>query len=413
MGDGTINREASDKAKGYRLQKLRAIKLMLETIEAQDNALFFTAIEDVEDISHTTLTPEEAKKYYEEDKNYDQDHNFTIFSPQVKNTLVSFFDIYVSWRMSEELRLGFYTTASVGKERKKFRINGVEVDPPVEPVLSILSSACLVPDNIVTMVKAVVVEEYETQYSLKSSKGNLDTLRQSSIQEFRAFLETVVWHFGEEDEKKLKQTVINLIKKSKWHNVRHENKEESIFSILMEMLDERQSKQSLASRVVAYADVKMEFMRAESEESDLLMDPTWCELRKIEKEITDKRNLEEKITSVCPNYGRQKLKHLARLACRSKTEQLSSNKTFLSLKYRTYEACSGYLCDLETVPATERDIDSVIEHLNSTAGEHIEELKKDYTYTISNSHAIAGLILDLFDSCFVSFDEEPDGKQGS
>ena len=88
LNTNVINREASDKTKGFRLQKMRAIKLMIETIEDQETAIFYTAIEDVEDVSHTTLSNKGANKYYEEDKNYDEKHNFTIFSTEVKNALI-------------------------------------------------------------------------------------------------------------------------------------------------------------------------------------------------------------------------------------------------------------------------------------------------------------------------------------
>ncbi len=66
LNTNTINREASDKTKGFRLQKLRAIKLMLETLEGQETTIFYTAIEDVEDVSHTKLSGEGVEKYYEE-----------------------------------------------------------------------------------------------------------------------------------------------------------------------------------------------------------------------------------------------------------------------------------------------------------------------------------------------------------
>ena len=261
------------------------------------------------------------------------------------------------------------------------------------------------PDVVVNMIKSVVLEEYKAQYSSKSSNGNLATLDGTSIDEFRQFLKKIVWHFGSEDEVQLKETIIRLIKESILHNVRIANKEEAIFSILMETLDERQNKESLASRVVFVSDVKLVFKQAESEESDLVMDPTWRELKRIEMEINDKRNLNEKISAVCPEYAEKKIKHLARLACRSKTEQMSGNKSFLSLKYRAYEACSEYFFNSKSSVNTENDVDTVIDDLNKISKRHIDELKKDYTYTISNSQAVSGIIMDLFDSCFLSFDE--------
>ncbi len=384
---------------------------MLETLEHEDRAIFYTAIENVEDVSHIKVSGKDAGTYYEEDKNYNGEHRFTIFSPEVKNTLVSFFDIYIgSWKASDEIRLGFYTTAKIGNEKKKFTIDGTEVDAPEKPILEFLSSSSMLSDDVVKMVKSVVLEEYRKQYSGKGSKGHLTTLTEMNFIEFRKFLNKIIWFFENEDEKKLKETIIHLIKESKLHNFRIANKEEAIFSLLMEELDERQGEASLAQRVVNASDVKLIFKQAESEERDFVMDPTWEELIKIEKEITDKRNLPEKVTSVCPQYSEKKLKYLARLACRSKTEQMHSNRSFLSLKYRVYEACSKYFFQDERPVTTEAEIDKAIDELNKISKGHIDELKKDYTYTVSNPQALDGIIMDLFDSCFMSFDEVANEK---
>lgn len=384
---------------------------MLETLERQEKAIFYTAIENIEDVSHTEISGEDAGTYYEEDKNYDEDHKFTIFSLAVKNTLVSFFDIFIgAWKSSDEIRLGFYTTATIGKERKKFVIDGAEVDAPEEPILISLSSGSILSDDAIKMVKSVVLEEYEAQYSGKKTKGHLETLREMSFKEFGEFLSKITWYFESENEKELKETVICLIRESKFHNFRVANKEEAIFSMLMETLDERQGETSLARHVVFSPEVELIFKRAESEEADLVTDPTWLELKKIEKSIKDKRNLPEKIIAVCPEYSQKKLQYLARLACRSKTEQISSNRSFLSLKYRVYEACGEYFFQEERLVNTESEIDKTIVDLKKISNEHIEQLKKDYTYTLSNHQAVDGIIMDLFDSCFVSFDEVSDEK---
>ncbi len=175
----------------------------------------------------------------------------------------------------------------------------------------------------------------------------------------------------------------------------------------MEKLDERQHKKSLANRVVSASDVELIFKKAESEEDDSLMDPTWSELKKLEEKITDKRNLEEKITAVCPDYAPKKLQFLARLACRSKSEQLASNRSFLSLKYRVYEACTEHLLKESETIDSEVGIDEAFESLKSLSSMHIDELKGDYKYSISNKLAISGIVMDLFDGCFMSFDEQP------
>lgn len=408
MENKTINREAADKSKGFRLQKIRAIKLMLDSLNSNKSSIFYTAIEVIEDISHTIESSELSEQYVEEDKNYDSKTNFTIFSNEVKNTLVSFFDIYVNtWRASDELNLGFYTTSGIGKEKKTKLDNGTIIKLPEEPILSSLMSNISTPLELVDTVKSIVLEEYTKQYQDKKVDGHVETLKNTNTNDFKIFLDRIKWHFGEENEVDLKTTVLSLIRQSELYNSRIANKEEIIFSLLMELIDERQNNSSYAGRFVHSSDVKLVFKEAESEEIDHATDPTWNAIKVLEKEITDKRNLSEKIISVCPDYPERKLGHLARLASRSKIEQLAGNKSFLSLKYRTYEACHQYLFDNDfPEPNSIAEVDLTIKGLNAASSEHIEELKKDYSYTISNKNTIDGVVMDLIDSCFVSFDEK-------
>ena len=218
----TIDREAGDSGKGFRLQLIRAIKLMLQTIQRDQSTVFFTAVENLEDVSHQTIVDGKFSNYFEEDKNYDLNGNFTIFSPPVINTLVSFYDIYVDqFRTSNSVYLGFYTTRGVGKERKS-KLNGdKEITLPESPILEILQSLDDASDEVVSLVKEILVEEYTYQYKEKSKSGNLETLQGLSVNGFRDFLKTISWHFGQEDEDALKQTVLKDIENSPLHNNAH------------------------------------------------------------------------------------------------------------------------------------------------------------------------------------------------
>lgn len=51
-------------------------------------------------------------------------------------------------------------------------------------------------------------------------------------------------------------------------------------------------------------------------------------------------------------------------------------------------------------------IDTTIKSLQQKAADTIKELKKDYTYTVSNKETINGIVVNLIDSCFICFDEE-------
>ena len=242
MAAETIDREAGDSGKGFRLQLIRAIKLMLDTIEQDANAVFFTAVENLEDVSHQIIQDGEVYNYFEEDKNYDLSGNFTIFSPPVINTIVSFFDIYIDqFRTSNNVFLGFYTTRNFGKERKKNLENGVTLSLPEKPVLEYLVSIDDAPDETINLVRQVLLEEYERQYKDKSSSGNIGTLRNQSVPQFRSFLSRIRWYFGQEDEGKLKRTVLTDIQNSPLHNNAHIGKEQIIFALLMDKLSERQN----------------------------------------------------------------------------------------------------------------------------------------------------------------------------
>jgi len=402
----TISREAGDKAKGFRLQKLRAAKLMLDTLEVRRDALFYGAIEVVEDVSLTVAGMSGTSQYYEEDKNFDEETNFTIFSKPVLNTLVSFFDIYINqWQGSSNVVLGFYTTADIGKERKNKLDDGTSLTLPKNPVLNLLQSGSLTPDLAET-VKLILIEEYAKQYKEKKTNGNLKTLEETSTASFIRFLESISWNFCEEDEVSLKQTVLQSIRDSSLFNFKVANKEETILSLLLEKFDERQNLPDLANRFVTAADVKLIFKEAESEEVSHVLDPVWADLKKLESEIQDKRNLKEKVEAVCSQVSMGRLRMLARIACRSKTEKLSANKSFLALQYRVFEACEEYLCSMGyQPPGTEAAFNQMIEDLNLKAQQSIAELKNDYTYTVSNTETIKGIIMDLIDSCFIALEK--------
>ncbi|WP_299204079.1 hypothetical protein [uncultured Amphritea sp.] len=407
MAAETIDREAGDSGKGFRLQLIRAIKLMLDTIEQDANAVFFTAVENLEDVSHQIIQDGEVYNYFEEDKNYDLSGNFTIFSPPVINTIVSFFDIYIDqFRTSNNVFLGFYTTRNFGKERKKNLENGVTLSLPEKPVLEYLVSIDDAPDETINLVRQVLLEEYERQYKDKSSSGNIGTLRNQSVPQFRSFLSRIRWYFGQEDEGKLKRTVLTDIQNSPLHNNAHIGKEQIIFALLMDKLSERQNSINLVDKLVHSSDVKLIFKDAESQLPDESIDPTWRYIAELENEVTDKRNLKEKVLSVVRNVSERRIRQYSRKASSSKYEEREADKSFLSLKYRVYEACEEYFLDERYIsPKNGEDIDGVLRSLVSKAMSDISKLKEDYRYTVSNDKTIEGVIWNLFDGCFLAFEE--------
>jgi hypothetical protein len=406
----TIDREAGDSGKGFRLQLIRAIKLMLETIKRDENTVFFTAVENLEDVSHQTIVDGEVSNYFEEDKNYDLNGNFTIFSPPVTNTLVSFYDIFVDqFRTSSNVYLGFYTTRNIGKERKTKLESGKEITLPEEPILDMIQSLDDASDETINLVKDILIEEYASQYEGKANSGNLETLRSLTVGRFKEFLSAILWHFGQENEEALKQTVLKDIENSPIHNNAHIGKENIIFCLLMDKLSERQNSKNLVDKLVHSSDVKLIFKEAESQVPDESIDPTWRYITELEKDVTDKRNLKEKVRSVIEDISDHRIKQLARKASGSKYEEREVDKSFLSLKYRVFEACDEYFSnDRYVAPKNGGDLDAILNILVSKAVVDLSKLKADYKYTISNDKTIEGIIWNLFDGCFLAFDEYSD-----
>jgi hypothetical protein len=422
MSKDTIYRGASDKTKGFRLQKIRAIKLMIEEINKNDKQLFYTAIEVTEDVDHTVVTESHNESRVEELKAYDNSA-FTLQSEAVKNTLVSFLDIYFNnWQASDNVKLGFYTTATIGKEKKKVQLGNETFSPPSEPILKIFQYGGLLDQNTFNYFKATMLEEYKSQYykaptpgsnnyneelakqQIKLDNSHYSLLENLTLDEANTFLAQIYWHFDDEDNEKLKMTVLNLIKECHLSNINNEGKEETIFCELMELLDERQNDKVFSKKFITGSDVKIVFKNAESNISIDILDPSWEKYSDELKHITDKRNLGEKLIAVCPSFSEKLQKAYARQACTVKIER-NHGKSFLALKYRIFLVCDEYLALNQKESYTQSEIINAIDEMLSTSSGTIESLKNDYKYQVSNEVVIKNIIYDLFDECFIAMDE--------
>lgn len=403
MNISTINREASDKTKGFRLQKLRAANLALEEIEKGKFSNFYIAIEQGEDVSKITPDDSGEEEYFEEDKHY-PDSNFTINSHPVKNTLVSFFDLYLKrWRESNNICFGFYTTAEIGKENKTKVSEAHNITFPEKNILDLIQSDDI-DDSVIEIVHKLLIVEYEKQYKDKKEKGNLDQLKAYSKKSFANFLKSIRWFFGEEDNEALKESALVKIKKNQFFNYRLEGKESYILSEILEWIEERQDKENYSERFIDKYQIELIFRKAESHDELIKKDPIWKGWESIDVP-DDTRSLKEKVFAVCGSFDEKEIKRLTRRACAAKIEERDSGKDYLSLKYRVLEACEEVIYSkVSPSEMTQERIFQIFEELKARSKESIEELKKDFNYPINNAHSIKGVVLDLFDSCYLSFD---------
>src|SRR5690606_34603337 len=127
---------------------------------------------------------------------------------------------------------------------------------------------------------------------------------------------------------------------------------------------------------------------------------------------SDKRNLQEKVLSVCSDYTKRELDRLLRRLCAAKVENRTygRNKDFLSMRYRVFDKCEAELDKMieahgeETI--TREIVSSWIDSLKRTATAHIDDLASSYSYSLSSEAILEGIILDLFDECYLAFNNE-------
>lgn len=126
----------------------------------------------------------------------------------------------------------------------------------------------------------------------------------------------------------------------------------------------------------------------------------------------DKRNLAEKIKSVCSEIKQYRVNQYAREVCIGKAEQsIYDDRVISSIKYRIFEECQKELMNLvesnEVINLSFKDIETIIEKYTDKAEYIIKERSKDYHYSgISNRDTLRKIVLDLIDECYLAFDEE-------
>lgn len=402
MTISTINREASDKTKGFRLQKLRAANLALDELEKGKFSNFYIGLEQGEDVAKITPDDSGEEEYFEEDKHY-PDSNFTINSRPVKNTLVIFFDLYLQrWRESSNICFGFYTTADIGKEKKTEVSKALNITFPERNILDLVQSDDI-DDSVIEIVHKLLIAEYESQYEGKKGKGNLDQLKAYDKKSFANFLKSIRWFFGGEDNEDLKESALVKIKKSQFFNYRLEGKESYILSEILESIEEKQGKDNYSERFIDKYQIELIFRKAESHDELIKKDPVWKGWESIASD--DTRTLKAKVFAVCRSFDEKEIKRLTRRACTAKLEEIDSGKDYLSLKYRVLEACEEVIHrKVLSSEITQERIYQIFEELKEKSKDSIEELKKDFNYPINNAHSIKAIVLDLFDSCYLSFD---------
>lgn len=125
----------------------------------------------------------------------------------------------------------------------------------------------------------------------------------------------------------------------------------------------------------------------------------------------DKRNLPEKLQSVCENISQSRIALYCREQASGKSEiNLYDDRDISAIKFRVFEVCQKELLDfVENIPSPElssNDLDLLIENYVSKAQLAIVDRSRDYRYPLTSNGFMKKIVLDLINDCFLSFDKE-------
>ncbi|HJV16054.1 MAG TPA: hypothetical protein VJ546_01470 [Bacillales bacterium] len=402
----TIKREVGEQGKGFRLQRLRAIKLLLEKINASQKAIIYAGTEYLDDVYVKSIDNEKVDVIAEGDKNYDSKNAFSFMSNEVKNSLISFLDCWFQYN-SEGLIFCFYTNVKIGKEYKTRYVKGLNITLPDKPVIELLIKKDFDNEHLLTTVKTVLVDEYKKQYKGKESDGFLQPLEEMSDELWISFLNKIDWKFEQEDEEELEQTLIEEIRKQSQYTVDLNGKETYVIAALLDEFEKRQNYKDHLGRLISDAQVKLKLLEVANSQYKM-SDPVYEQWEKLEPP-SDKRNLDEKIKAVTRMYSKRKLGMFARKIGAVKLELAKiDSKDKGAYQYRIYDACEERLLEiLDSYDGSEvepRVVDGWIDDLVQFAEKHLAEKSKDFTYPFKNKDTLRNTVLELFDSCYLSFD---------
>jgi hypothetical protein len=405
-----INREAGDKAKGPRLQRLRCVTLVLDAIEKSHRPYIYAAVEHKEDVFVKDISA--GSDYLEQNKNYDNTSAFTFNSPEVINTMIGFCDIWVEYAVkSKDVYLGFYSTNSIGKENKTEAIKKLNIELPDKSILELLQEKKWDYKNLLESVKSLILEEYETQYSGKKGVGNIADLKAYKNEDWEKFLSSIDWKFGEFDEIETKRISLEKIKKCKFFDSSCIGRETSILRNLMDLLDERQCSPDILGKFVNSSDVELIFSQAGAQViTPRYDDPVYRIWASLPKPL-DKRNIIDKIQDVCPSPNIKMLQRFSRKTGGAKILQhdKENDKSFLSLRYRIYEKCEQELSDYINKNSVNSqfsndDIEKLFKHLFTCGKSYVDQISGEFSYSLKSEPVVEGIILELFDSCYLAID---------
>lgn len=403
---GHISREAGDKTKGFRFQKLRAAIRFLERIRDSGGRQVHCALEFLED-SVLVGGGGESLISAEENKFYGTGLSFN--SPALRNTLTAFLDLYFAFQRSKDLKFGVYASAELAQERMsaEFRKGlGLEEQQKLYSILENLTLGIELDEEESKVAFAIVRKEYNGVYEGKAT-GFKSLLEDMKWPEFKAFLESIDWTVSKETNESLEDAALHLIRTCQYFNHRHKGLETYLLSALLDELEKRSGAEGATGRLISTDTLRNIFNEIlfSTAEDGRTEDPAWEGWSDVE--TSDFRSLAQKIQSVCPDFNPGLMKALARSCSLARSVSANDQREMKALLRRILDVCEVHLltsCS-DSGELTQKEVLVMIDDLVGLADRHVATLRGRFRYGRHDAQSIKGAVLTLFDDCYLAFDE--------
>lgn len=400
-----ISREAGEKTKGFRFQKLRAAIRFLQRIEENNSGQIQCAMELLED---SVLFDGDADSLISGEENKYYGSRISFNSPALRNTVVAFLDLYFTFGRTGDLGLGVYASAELAQERISAGQRKNLGYPAEQKNYDILKKLVL-NDELTEEEKIVAFEivkaEYFSQYK-GANKGYIELVKTMNLEEFIGFVTSIEWSFTNETNEALESQALALIKNCRFFNYRHQNLESYVLSSLLDELEKRSIKKSVTDRLLSTDTLAFIFNQILLGPivDDRVEDPAsncWGDV-----ETNDFRNLKIKILDVCPEFNERGLRMLARRCSLARNVEPERQREMKALLRRILDVCETELFKIPlSSNMTQDEVFHVIAMLTDASVQHASTLRLNYRYRPRHPQAIEGAVLTLFDDCYLAFDE--------
>ncbi|WP_277408546.1 hypothetical protein [Lacrimispora xylanisolvens] len=322
-----------------------------------------------------------------------------------------FFDNWLGTvEASESIQFVFYTNTSIMKEKRVGVLQTLKLELPEEPILQLLIEKRY--NEALPFVRPVIEGYYIEQHKKHTSEiaPYQQLLDNMDDKKWINFLQLIEWNFGEADEQIVRANVIDRVKDLCFIYDVDTKYVSTIVAELIDMVESRTFEKDFLKRIVHVGEVKSLFLEKSMEAKvKHFLDPIHTKWDEIQ--CADIRNLQDKITCVCPEFDRDELDYLTDEYADGAFEQKHHNdvRAVKAFNYRIYNVCRRIIKrkikDHQAI-FTEDEITDLIDELVTEAGGLIKDKAQTYDVAFKDTDMVKKTILILFEECYLAFDEK-------